>query len=101
MNQRLTVQLSTALAFGPTGIIWAFLPIQLRSLGASFSLISLVAFIPAIETIVLSPVWGGILDSTGKGTKILTLSFLVQAARFSLFRFLRDPAQFVFMVALM
>ena len=82
-------------------MIWAFLPIQLRSLGASFSLISLVAFIPAIETIVLSPVWGGILDSTGKGTRILALSFVVQAVGFSLFPFLKDPAQFVFMVALM
>ena len=58
-------------------------------------------FIPAIETIVLSPVWGGILDSTGKGTRILALSFLVQAVGFSLFPFLKDPAQFVFMVALM
>ena len=100
-DQRITVKLSTALAFGPIGIIWAFLPIQLRFLGASFSLISLVAFIPAIETIVLSPVWGGILDSTGKGTRILVLSFLVQALGFSLFPFLKDPAQFVFVVALM
>jgi MFS family permease len=49
----------------------------------------------------LSPVWGGILDSTGKGTRILVLSFLVQALGFSLFPFLRDPAQFVFVVALM
>src|SRR6266849_7492854 len=101
MNQRLTVHVSTALAFGPIGIIWAFLPIQLRSLGASFSLISLVSFIPAVETIVLSPVWGGILDSTGKGTRILVLSFLVQAVGFSIFPFLKDTAQFVFMVALM
>jgi MFS family permease len=61
----------------------------------------LVSFLPAIETIVLSPVWGGILDSTGKGTRILALSFLVQAAGFTLFPFLRDPAQFVFVVALM
>jgi MFS family permease len=100
-DQRIAVKLSTALAFGPTGIIWAFLPIQLRSLGASFSLIALVWFIPAIETIILSPVWGGILDSTGKGTRILALSFLVQAVGFSLFPFLRDPEQFVFVVALM
>ena len=61
----------------------------------------MVSFLPAIETIVLSPVWGGILDSTGKGTRILALSFLVQAAGFTLFPFLRDPAQFVFVVALM
>ncbi|HEV2120478.1 MAG TPA: MFS transporter [Candidatus Bathyarchaeia archaeon] len=97
----MAVKLSTALAFGPTGIIWAFLPIQLRSLGASFSLISLVSFIPAVETIVLSPIWGGILDSTGKGKRILALAFLVQAVGFSLFPFLRNPAQFVFVVALM
>src|SRR5437899_11236214 len=101
MNQRLTIHVSTALAFGPIGIIWAFLPIQLRSLGASFSLISLVAFIPAIETIVLSPVWGGMLDSTGKGTRIRVLSFLVQALGSSLFPFPKDPAQFVFVIALM
>src|SRR6266571_9436241 len=54
MNQRLTVQVSTALAFGPTGIIWAFLPIQLRSLNASYLLIALISLIPAIETIGLS-----------------------------------------------
>jgi len=100
-DQRIAVKLSTALAFGPTGIIWAFLPIQLRSLGASFSLIALVSFIPAIETIALSPVWGGLLDSTGKGTRILAVAFLVQAVGFTLFPFLRDPAQFVFAVALM
>jgi MFS family permease len=100
-DQRIAVKLSTALAFGPIGIIWAFLPIQLRSIGASFSLISLVSFIPAVETIVLSPVWGGILDSTGKGTRILVLSFLAQAVGFSLFPFLKDPAQFVFVIALM
>jgi MFS family permease len=70
-------------------------------MGASFSLISLVSFLPAIETIVLSPVWGGVLDRTGKGKRILALSFLVQAIGFSLFPFLRDPAQFVFVVALM
>ncbi|OLD35610.1 MAG: hypothetical protein AUI50_01470 [Crenarchaeota archaeon 13_1_40CM_2_52_14] len=61
----------------------------------------MVSFLPAIETIVLSPVWGGILDRTGKGTRILALSFLVQAVGFTLFPFLRDPAQFVFVVALM
>ncbi|TMI27787.1 MFS transporter [Candidatus Bathyarchaeota archaeon] len=100
-DQRIAAKVSTALAFGPIGIIWAFLPIELRSLGASFSLISLVSLIPAVETIVLSPVWGGILDSTGKGTRILVLSFLVQALGFSLFPFLKDPAQFVFVIALM
>ena len=73
MNQRFTVQLSTALAFGPTGIIWAFLPIHLRSLGASYLLIALVSLIPAIETIGLSPAWGGILDKTGKGNNILVI----------------------------
>src|SRR6266581_2885869 len=73
MNQRLTVQVSTALAFGPTGIIWAFLPIHLRSLGASYLLIALVSLIPAIETIGLSPAWGSILDKTGRGNKTLLL----------------------------
>jgi MFS transporter, PPP family, 3-phenylpropionic acid transporter len=100
MNERFRVQLSTALAFGPTGIIWAFLPIHLRSLGASYLLISLVSLIPAIETVALSPLWGGILDKTGKGHNILLFSFLAQAVGFSIFPFLNSPEGFVFDVSL-
>jgi len=101
MNQRLTVQLSTALAFGPTGIIWAFLPIHLRSLGASYLLIALVSLIPAIETIGLSPAWGGILDKTGRGNKILLISLLAQGIGFSVFPILKSPEEFVLVVSLM
>ncbi len=100
MNERFTVQLSTALAFGPTGIIWAFLPIHLRSLHASYFLISLVSLIPAIETIAFSPFWGGILDKTGKGHNILLFSFLAQAVGFSIFPLLNSPEGFVIVVSL-
>lgn len=93
-------QVSTALAFGPTGIIWAFLPIHLRSLGASFFLISLASLAPAIETIVLSPFWGSILDRTGHGRRILLVSFIAQAIGFSLFPVLSNPAEFVLVIAL-
>ncbi len=101
MNQRLTVHVSTVLAFGPIGIIWAFLPIHLRSLGASYLLIALVSLIPAIETIGLSPAWGGILDKTGRGNKILLVSLLVQGVGFSVFPFLKNPEEFVLVVSLM
>lgn len=100
MNERFRVQLSTALAFGPTGIIWAFLPVHLRSLGASYLLISLISFIPAIETVALSPLWGGILDKTGKGHNILLVSFLAQAVGFSIFPFLNTPEGLVIDVSL-
>ncbi len=100
MNERFTVQLSTALAFGPTGIIWAFLPIHLRSLHASYFLISLVSLIPAVETIAFSPFWGGILDKTGKGHNILLFSFLAQAVGFSIFLLLNSPEGFVIVVSL-
>src|SRR2546425_1502952 len=101
MNQRLTVHLSTGLAFGPIGIIWAFLPIHLRSLGATYLLIALVSLIPAIETVGLSPAWGGILDKTGRGNKILLISILAQGVGFSLFPFLKTPEEFVLAVSLM
>ena len=101
MNQRLTVHLSTALAFGPIGIIWAFLSIHLRSLGATYLLIALISLIPAIETIGLSPAWGGILDKTGRGNKILLISLLVQGVGFSVFPFLKTPEEFVLVVSLM
>ena len=101
MNQRLTVHLSTALAFGPIGIIWAFLPIYLRSLGATYLLIALVSLIPAIETIGFSPAWGGILDKTGRGKKILLVSILAQGVGFSLFPFLKSPEEFVLTASLM
>ena len=101
MSQRLTVHLSTVLAFGPIGIIWAFLPIHLRSLGASYLLIAFVSLIPAIETIGLSPAWGGILDKTGRGDKILLVSLLVQGVGFSVFPFLKNPEEFVLVVSLM
>ena len=101
MNQRLAVQLSTALAFGPIGIIWALLPIHLRSLGASYLLIALISLIPAIETIGLSPAWGGILDKTGRGNKILSYSLLGHGVGFSVFPFLQSPEEFVLVVSLM
>ena len=101
MNQRHIVQLSTALAFGPTGIIWAFLPIHIRSLGSSYLLISLLSLIPAVETVVLSPFWGGILDRTGRGDRILLVSFLAEAIGFSIFPLLTDSAEFVIIVSLM
>src|SRR5712692_10708290 len=85
----------------PIGIIWAFLPIHLRSLGASYLLIALVSLIPAIETIGLSPAWGGILDKTGRGNKILLVSLLVQGVGFSVFPFLKTPEEFVLVVSLM
>src|SRR5436309_13113673 len=100
MNHRLTVHVSTGLAFGPIGIIWAFLPIHLRSLGASYLLIAFVSLIPAIETIGLSPAWGGILDKTGRGDKILLVSLLVQGVGLSVFPFLNTPEEFVLVVAL-
>ncbi|HEX4921469.1 MAG TPA: MFS transporter [Candidatus Bathyarchaeia archaeon] len=100
MKQHYAVQLSTALSFGPTGIIWAFLPIHLRSLNASYLLISLISLIPAIETIGLSPFWGGILDKTGNGNRILIVSFLAEAVGFSIFPFLHDPDSFVIIVSL-
>ncbi|HEX4920849.1 MAG TPA: MFS transporter, partial [Candidatus Bathyarchaeia archaeon] len=100
MKQHYAVQLSTALSFGPTGIIWAFLPIHLRSLNASYLLISLISLIPAIETIGLSPFWGGVLDKTGNGNRILIVSFLAEAVGFSSFPFLHDPYSFVIIVSL-
>jgi len=101
MNRRFTVHVSTALAFGPIGIIWAFLPIHLRSLGASYLLIALVSLIPAVETIGLSPMWGGILDKTGRGNKILLVSLLSQGVGFTIFPFLKTPEEFVLVVSLM
>jgi MFS transporter, PPP family, 3-phenylpropionic acid transporter len=100
MNERFRVQLTTGLAFGPTGIIWAFLPIHMRSLGASYLLISLISLIPAVETVALSPFWGGILDRTGKSHNILLVSFLAQAVGFAIFPLLNSPAGFVIDVSL-
>ena len=99
MNQRLTVQISTALAFGPAGIIWAFLPIYLRSLGATYFDISLISLLPAIETVILSPLWGGILDRTGKANRILLLSFAAQAIGFSSFLVLNSTLGFIVVVS--
>src|SRR5437870_13427600 len=101
MNQRLTVQVSTALAFGPTGIIWAFLPIHLRSLNASYLLIALISLIPAIETIGLSPAWRAILAKTGRGNKILLISLLARGAGFAVFSLLKSPEGLVLVVSLM
>ncbi len=70
-------------------------------LGASFSLIALVSLIPAVETILLSPAWGGVLDRTGRGSRILLLSFLAQGVGFSVFPLLRTPEEYVFVIALM
>src|SRR5215831_18777813 len=100
MRRRIAEQLCTALAFGPTGIIWAFLPIHLRSLGASYILISLMSLVPAVETIMLSPLWGTMLDRTGNGRRILLVSFIAQAVGFSLLPFLNNPAEYVLVISL-
>lgn len=101
MSRQFGLHLSTGLAFGPVGIIWTFLPIHLRSLGASYSLIAIVSLLPALETIILSPLWGGILDRTGRASKILTISILPLAIGFSTFPFLKGPVEFVVVVAAM
>ncbi len=69
-------------------------------MNASFSLISLVSLIPAIETIVFSPLWGGLLDKTGKGGRIILVSLLAEAVGFSTFPFLTGPEEFVVVVSL-
>ena len=81
-------------------MVWAFLPIHLRSLNASFSLIALASLLPALETIVLSPLWGGLLDSTRRSREIILGAVLAQALEFTLFPFLATPEQFVVAVSL-
>lgn len=100
MNQRHIVEVSTALAFGPLGIIWAFLPVYLRSLGSSYLLISLLSLLPAVEMVVLSPFWGGILDRSGRGDRILLVSFMAEAVSFSIFPMLTSSVEFAIVVSL-
>lgn len=99
MQAQHSVDLSIVLAFAPLGILWTFLPIHLHSLGATFSTISLVALVPALETILLSPLWGGLLDNTRKARNIVFMSSLAQALGFSLFPLLAVPEEFVLVVA--
>ena len=99
-DKQFSVHLSTALAFAPVGIIWAFLPIHLYSLNASYTLISLVSLIPALETILFSPLWGGLLDKTGRGRQIILVAILAEAIGFSTFPFLTTPEEFVIVVSL-
>ncbi len=101
MDNKSSVSLSTLLAFAPVGIIWAFLPVHLYSLGASYTIISLVSLIPAAETILFSPFWGGLLDRTGNGQWIILAALVAEKAGFSLFPFLSSPIEFVIVVSLM
>src|SRR5712692_1787080 len=84
---RFSTPVSTILAFGPVGIVWAFIPIHLYSLKASYTLISLL--------------WGGLLDKSGNGRAIILLSLLAETIGFSTFPFLSSPAEFVVVVSLM
>ena len=101
MDNKSSVSLLTLLAFAPVGIIWAFLPVHLYSLGASYTIISLVSLIPAAETILFSPFWGGLLDRTGNGQWIILAALVAETAGFSLFPFLSSPIEFVIVVSLM
>src|SRR2546426_5536084 len=101
MDNKSSVSLSTLLAFAPVGIIWAFLPVHLYSLGASYTIISLVSLIPAAETILFSPFWGGLLDKTGNGRRIILAALLAETAGFSVFPFLSSPLEFVIVVSVM
>src|SRR5262245_33718367 len=96
MDSRARVNLSTALAYGPIGIIWTFLPIHLRSLGATFLLISLIFFVPAL----LPPLWGFLLDRFRRGKQIILVSTLTQALGLSIFPLLSTPEQLVFVAVL-
>ncbi len=101
MDSKSSVSLSTLFAFGPAGIIWAFLPVHLYSLNASYTIISMVSLIPAAETILFSPFWGGLLDRTGNGRRIILAALLAETAGFSLFPILTSPIEFVIVVSLM
>ena len=97
VGPRARVNLSTALAYAPYGIIWTFLPIHLRSLNASFLLISLIYFVPSL----LPPVWGVLLDRIRKGREIILVSSLAQAIGFTCLPFLSTPVQYVSVVVVM
>ena len=60
----------------------------------------MVSLIPALETILLSPLWGGLLDARGNGHRIILVSTLVQALGFTSLPFLSSPDQFVIVVSL-
>ncbi|TMI44403.1 MFS transporter [Candidatus Bathyarchaeota archaeon] len=97
VGPRARVNLSTALAYAPYGLIWTFLPIHLRSLNASFLLISLIYFVPSL----LPPVWGVLLDRIRKGKEIILVSTLAQAVGFTCLPFLSTPVQYVSVVVVM
>jgi MFS family permease len=97
VGPRARVNLSTALAYAPYGIIWTFLPIHLRSLNASFLLISLIYFVPSL----LPPVWGVLLDRIRKGREIILVSTVAQAVGFTFLPFLSTPLQYVLVVVVM
>jgi MFS family permease len=101
LDNRFSVPLTTILAFAPAGIIWAFLPVHLYSLKASYTLIALVSLIPAVETILFSPLWGGLLDRTRNGRWIILVSLLAETLGFASFPFLSSPVDFVLVVAVM
>ncbi len=101
MHNRFSVPLTTSLALAPVGIIWAFLPVHMYSLKASYTLIALVSLIPAVETILFSPLWGGLLDKTRSGRWIIIVSILAETLGFATFPFLSSPVEFVLVVALM
>ncbi len=101
MDSKKSLSLSTLFAFAPVGIIWAFLPIHLYSLNASYTIISMVSLIPAAETILFSPFWGGLLDRTGNGHRIILAALLAETAGFALFPLLTSPIEFVIVVSLM
>ncbi len=101
MDRKSSVSLSTLFSFAPVGIIWAFLPVHLYSLNASYTVISLVSLIPAAETILFSPFWGGLLDKTGNGRRIILAALLAETASFSIFPFLSSPVEFVIVVSVM
>jgi len=59
-----------------------------------------MSLVPAVETIMLSPLWGTMLDRTGNGRRILLVSFIAQAVGFSLLPFLNNPAEYVLVISL-
>ena len=77
------------------GLYNSFLPIHLRSLGASIFLISLLSAIPALIIVFLTPIWGMMSDQVKSRKLFIMVGMIANTVLFLTFIFLDMPIQFI------
>ena len=77
------------------GLYNSFLPVHIRSLGATIFLVSLLSAIPALIIVFLTPIWGMMADQVRSRKLFIMLGIISNTVLLLTFVFFDTPIQFI------